>query len=136
LYFVDQFWCNYLEEIADIRDSIHFRRLGGQEPVFEFHKLSVGIFAGLLNKIDDAIMNKLNEIDIENDNPDSIFAGLKGPSSTWTYLVNDETFENILGISMIGNIALSVWAGLFWPITILIPLIRKMSRKRKEEKSK
>lgn len=129
LFYTDRYWCNYLSEITDIRDSIHFRRLGGQDPVFEFHKLSVEIFFKLLHKIETDVVNSLNQIDAENDDLDLNFIGLKRPSATWTYLINDETFENILGIQMIGNIALSAWAGLFWPIAILIPLVRKISRK-------
>jgi preprotein translocase subunit SecA len=129
LFYTDHYWCNYLSEITDIRDSIHFRRLGGQDPVFEFHKLSVKIFSELLNKIETDVVNSLNQIDVEKDNLDLILAGMKCPSATWTYLINDETFENILGVQMIGNVALSAWAGLFWPITILIPLVRKISRK-------
>jgi preprotein translocase subunit SecA len=128
LFHIDQHWCNYLSEMADIRDSIHFRRLGGQEPIFEFHKLSVEIFDALLQSLDTAMLNSFRQIDVENDDLDLCFAEMRSPSSTWTYLINDETFEDILGVQMIGNIALSAWAGLFWPIAILLPLIRKLSR--------
>lgn len=128
LFHIDQHWCNYLSEIADIRDSIHFRRLGGQEPIFEFHKLSVGIFAALLKSLEADMLISFTQMDVENDDLEVSFAGMKSPSSTWTYLINDETFEDILGVHMIGNIALSAWAGLFWPITLLLPLMRRVSR--------
>ncbi|MCX6149723.1 MAG: accessory Sec system translocase SecA2 [Ignavibacteriales bacterium] len=136
LFYIDQHWCNYLAEIADIRDSIHFRRLGGQEPIFEFHKLSVEIFANLLDNIEADMQKSFNQIDVENDNFDLIFDGLKSPSSTWTYLINDNTFEEMLGVQLIGNVGMQVWAGLFAPIAFLIPLMRKMSRKAKSKKLK
>jgi preprotein translocase subunit SecA len=128
LFHIDYHWVQYLAEIADIKESIHFRRLGGQDPLFEFHKHSVKIFEKLQQDIELDMIQTFNEIDL-NKNPDLIFSGLKVPTSTWTYLINDNSFEEMLGIQMIGNLGLQTGAGLFGPIALLIPLIRRMSRK-------
>jgi len=125
LFQIDENWSNYLEQISDIRDSIHFRRLGGQEPIIEFNKISIDAFAALQIKIDDSILKVYENIEIGREDTELFLSGMKRPSSTWTYLVNDESFENVLGVGIIGNIGLSLGAGFLWPIAFLIPLIRK-----------
>jgi len=67
-----------------------------------------------------------------------IDAGLKAPSSTWTYLINDNTFEDMLGLEFIGNTGLQVGAtvdlsGLAPLATMLFPLVRKLRRKKKRQ---
>jgi preprotein translocase subunit SecA len=130
LFYIDKYWSYYLAEIADIKESIHFRRLGGQDPLFEFHKHSVEIFEKLQQDINQDMIQTFNDIDL-NDNPDLIFSGLKVPTSTWTYLINDNSFEEMLGIQLIGNMGMQAWAGIFAPIVFLIPLFRKLGRKKK-----
>ncbi|MCH7676756.1 hypothetical protein IH879_17695 [candidate division KSB1 bacterium] len=57
-------------------------------------------------------------------------AKLKAPSSTWTYLINDNTFEDMLGVQLIGNAGLQVGAGIWWPLMLFYSLVRKLSRKK------
>jgi preprotein translocase subunit SecA len=133
LYYYDQYWSYYLAEIADIKESIHFRRLGGQDPIFEFHKHAVEIFETLQQNIERDAITTFNEIDVNND-PDLILSELKVPTSTWTYLINDNSFEKLLGLQLIGNVGMQVWAGIYAPITFLIPLFRKLGRRRKVKK--
>ena len=40
LLILDKSWSQYLAEIADIREGIHLLNLGGEDPLFEFHKRS------------------------------------------------------------------------------------------------
>ncbi len=133
LYYYDRYWSYYLAEIADIRESIHFRRLGGQDPVFEFHKHAVEIFEKLQQNIDENMIKSFSKIDLEK-NPDLIIDNLKVPTATWTYLINDNSFEELLGMQLIGNVALQTWAGLYAPITFLFPLFNKLGGKRKHRK--
>ena len=52
-------------------------------------------------------------------------AGLRGPASTWTYLIDDNPFSSF-GLSLIapGNLSMSmatsVLALLYWPFTIVV----------------
>ncbi len=130
LYYYDQYWFYYLAEIADIKESIHFRRLGGQDPIFEFHKHAVEIFEKLQQNIEEDMIQSFNKIDLNN-NPDLIFSSLKVPTSTWTYLINDNSFEKLIGLQLIGNVALQTWAGLYGPITFLFPLLNKLGKKKR-----
>ncbi|RJP72152.1 MAG: accessory Sec system translocase SecA2, partial [Ignavibacteriales bacterium] len=75
LYYYDLYWSNYLAQMADIKESIHFRRLGGQDPVYEYHKHAVEIFENLQIKIEEDPTAIFNKIDSDK-NSDFIFDSL------------------------------------------------------------
>jgi preprotein translocase subunit SecA len=131
LFYFDQFWSSYLAEIADIREGIHLTRLGGQEPVFEFQKRSIEIFDKLRGEMEIDMIKSFNTIDNNNADLDSL--GLKAPSATWTYLVNDNPFENMLEVQLIGNVGLNIGAGLYWPLMGLYLLFKRLVKKRRSE---
>jgi preprotein translocase subunit SecA len=127
-------WSRYLAEIADLREGIHFTRIGGQEPVFVFHEQSIAIFDKLQKNIDSGMMRSFKHINFNNKSVDISKAGIKAQSSTWTYLINDDPFNNMLGIQFIGTIAFSIGAGLLWPLIAVYSLMRKFSRKNKHSR--
>ena len=47
LYHLDRGWADHLAYLADIRESIHLRALGHQNPLDEFHRMAVDAFASL-----------------------------------------------------------------------------------------
>ncbi|MDT5146420.1 MAG: preprotein translocase subunit SecA, partial [Mycobacterium sp.] len=47
LFHLDRGWADHLAYLADIRESIHLRALGRQNPLDEFHRLAVDAFASL-----------------------------------------------------------------------------------------
>jgi len=130
LFYLDKFWSDYLAEIADIREGIHLTRLGGQEPVFEFQKRSIEIFEKSENEMKLDMMKSFSAIDKNNADSDSL--GLKAPSATWTYLVNDNPFEDMLEIQLIGNVGLNTGAGLYWPLIGLYLLFKRLVKKDDE----
>lgn len=131
LYFIDKTWSQYLDEIADIREGIHLTRLGQQNPLIEFHKLVIEIFENLQADMKSKMIQKFNSIDMNDKNIDMDSMGLKAPSSTWTYLVNDDPFENISAINFAANIGLSAGVLLTWPLMLIFPLIKRFKRKSK-----
>ncbi|MBN1464829.1 accessory Sec system translocase SecA2 [candidate division KSB1 bacterium] len=128
LHKIDAAWSNYLAEIADIREGIHLKRLGGRDPYIEFQKLAVQIFDALLDALDDELFTLFNSLAIKNGDIDLQGHGLKAPTATWTYLINDSPFENQLGAQMIGNIGLQVSAGMLGPLVALQLLFRKKKK--------
>ena len=59
--------------------------------------------------------------------------GIKGPSSTWTYLVNDDPFRNQLGMMLTGpgKATFAVGGAMFaGPLLILLGLVDRYLRKR------
>lgn len=127
---VDNCWSSYLMTIEELKDSIHLRRIGGQNPLFEFRKVSIELFRELLENFDSAIISAFEEIRIKNGQIDYDSTGLQVPSATWTYLVNDDPFERKYGLPMISNITVNAFAGLLWPITAFFLLLKKFSKKK------
>ncbi len=130
LFHLDKFWSSYLAVIADIREGIHLTRLGGQEPVIEFQKRSIEIFDNLQDEIEHDMIASFNTVNDSRANLDSL--GLKAPSATWTYLVNDNPFEDMLEILLIGNVGLSTGAGLYWPLMGLYLWFKRLTRHKSE----
>jgi len=131
----DKFWSLYLAEIADIREGIHLISISGRTPFFEFQKLSVELFKKYSDELEQELIRVFNNLPIKNENFDLVEHGIKAPTSTWTYLINDNSFENLLGLQLVGNIGLSsVAAFTFGPLLGLYPLLLKWGKRMKAEK--
>ena len=121
----DQIWSRYLAELREIQDSIHFRRYGGQEPLFEFRKVTIGIFNSLLQEIESEALKNFREIRIEGANVKTDDADRKSSGATWTYLVSDDQTGQNLEMQLGLNIGLSAWAGLLFPLSGLLLLAKR-----------
>jgi preprotein translocase subunit SecA len=95
----DYLWSYYMNDMAALREGIHWQRMAGKSPLHEFHKSSDEMFRQLLLDLDEKLSNA-HTIDVSELN-------VKRPSSTWTYLVNDNPFKNPL-LQMLGNIGYQV----------------------------
>ena len=51
---------------------------------------------------------------------------LKGPSATWTYLINDDPFADDLAKSLAGNVGFSMGAAMVWPLLFLWALAKRL----------
>ncbi len=130
---LDSGWSRYLNEINVLKDSIHLRRVGGQDPLFEFRKMAITMFDETQRDVREQIEKSLKEINEEDINTTYERYKLKMPSATWTYLVNDDPFEQRFGLQLLGNVGISLGAALLWPITVLTLLMeRKKERKNKK----
>ncbi|MGO9113823.1 MAG: accessory Sec system translocase SecA2 [Thermoguttaceae bacterium] len=97
LFHIDQVWAEYLVRVADIRENIHLVVLGGNyDPLDEFHKMVGREFADLLRKIDERIVRTFCSVEITRNGINLEKEGLTGPSSTWTYLISDNPFGDVL----------------------------------------
>jgi preprotein translocase subunit SecA len=64
--------------------------------------------------------------------------GLKAPSSTWTYLVNDDPFVNRLGAMLTGpgGVTVAIYsAAVMMPLLILWGLVEKVLRRKAGRRS-
>ncbi len=89
LFHLDRLWSDHLAWIQDTRDSIHLVHLGAQEPLEKFLMWSADEFFKMEKSLNEAVISEIASIIRENGPIDSDLERLKGPSSTWTYLVND-----------------------------------------------
>ena len=93
LWHLDRAWADHLAYLADLREGIHLRALArGLNPPDEFHKEAVRAFSGLLADVEERSAESFETVPITADGADLTAAGLKRPTATWTYLVQDNPF--------------------------------------------
>jgi len=119
--------------LTEVREGIHLVSVGGQRPLDEFHKLAIEAFARLDETIDERIVQSFDAIEIGEDGVDLERAGLGAPSSTWTYLVNDEGLSALEGVlAGSGNFAVAATAALaIGPILFVWTLLRRIAAKKR-----
>jgi preprotein translocase subunit SecA len=127
---LDRAWSHHLAEVEEIRECIHLRVYGKQDPLFEYNKCAIELFDVLLTAIDRDAVDAFNGITVRNGRVDVPEDHLKAPSATWTYLVNDNPFEDSFSQQLIGNVGFSSWAGLLWPLTALYFAVKKIKEKK------
>jgi preprotein translocase subunit SecA len=115
---IDRAWCDHLAYAADLREGIHLARLGGADPLAKF---TTEVFKAF-SRFDEAVQANLDS-----------GAGLKAPSSTWTYLINDDPFRNRIGMSLTGpgGVTQAIYAGvMLMPLLIAWGVVEKAFRRK------
>jgi len=93
LYHLDRGWAAHIAGVADVREGIHLRALGrGMDPLDEFHKEAVRGFNSLFDDAQQRAEESFKTVPITAEGADLPAIGLKRPSATWTYLVQDNPF--------------------------------------------
>lgn len=128
---IDKAWSDHLAWVADSRESIHLVSVGGMTPFDEFVRSATAEFLKIPPRIEDVVIvgfgsrtEKGGPLDLDADD-------LKGPSSTWTYLVNEDQFG--WGMEMLKgrNIGLAAGAALYaGPLYVLALLVNRLRKKR------
>ncbi|WP_421845634.1 accessory Sec system translocase SecA2 [Mycobacterium sp.] len=94
LYHLDRGWADHLAFLADIRESIHLRALGRQNPLDEFHRMAVDAFASLAADAIEAAQQTFETANVLDEEPGLDLSKLARPTSTWTYMVNDNPLSD------------------------------------------
>ncbi len=129
---VDKHWSDYIAFLDEIRDGIHLRRIGGQNPLFEFRKISLETFSEILEKIDQEIIIAFSNIVKAGIHDIDMEKYLKSPSATWTYLVNDNPLGKLRYIELGTNVNLSFDAFLTWPVVLILLLFKNLLKKKRK----
>ena len=95
LHHIDQCWTEHLAFIAHLREGIHLVGIGGKDPLHEFCKQIAEQFRTVHPAIDTRTAETFAAVEITEDGIDLDKAGLRGPSSTWTYLINDQALSDL-----------------------------------------
>ena len=133
LHHLDQGWAEHLARCADLRESIHLVRLGQQDPLVRFTNEAVDLYDRMEAEIEDAVRTALDAIRVDGRRLDLTSVGIKGPASTWTYLVNDDPFRDQIGRMLTGpgRTSIAIYsAGLLMPLLIAWGLVDRYVRKR------
>jgi preprotein translocase subunit SecA len=102
---LDRAWSEYLARAADLREGIHLRSLGhgpnpfgaALNPLDEFNRELTGMFGEFTGEVAAATEETFRTAPISADGADLAAAGLKRPSATWTYVVQDNPFGTDFG---------------------------------------
>lgn len=93
LFQIDQCWADYLEHVAYIREGIHLESISNRNPISSFHTQIIDAYEHILNTIENKIISTFRRIDVKKGDFDLEQMGLRRPSSTWTYMINDQLFK-------------------------------------------
>ncbi len=92
---IDRGWEEHLAWVSELREGIHLIQLSGGRPIDEFHRQIDLRFRALEEEIGEGVVETLSSIDLPAGEPSLEAAGLIGPSSTWTYLVDDRALGGL-----------------------------------------
>ena len=133
---IDRAWRDHLAYCADLREGIHLVRLGGADPLAKFSMEAIRAFGQLDAAIDAGVLEALAAVRAVDGKIDLTVTGLKAPSSTWTYLINDDPFQHRIGMALTrpGGVTHAIYAGaMLMPLLILWGWVeRAFARKRRK----
>ncbi|MFC3746582.1 DEAD/DEAH box helicase [Paenibacillus sp. GCM10012306] len=118
LFYIDEFWADHLAYVSYLREGIHLESLASRNPIDEFHTQITQAYEEIPDKINSASANMLVRLGGSNDPALWEQFGLKSPTSTRTYIINDQYIQN----------KRSSWTGTtvfsYWLRTIARPIFR------------
>lgn len=88
LWCLDEAWSEHLGLLSELRDGIHLRALGGEQPVEAFHSEALRAFDGFFAQLYARVAAELAALD-PTDLAAAAAAVVRRPSSTWTYMIVD-----------------------------------------------
>ena len=102
LWHLDRGWADHLSYLADLREGIYLRArsAGASARWTSSTSKRPRAFAGLLAGVEERSAESFGTVPITADGADLGAAGLKRPTATWTYLVQDNPFGTDLDRAM------------------------------------
>ena len=89
---LDRGWADHLAMLADVREGVHLRALGRQDPLDEYHRLAIPAFKEFMDQTQEQTAETFAETDVTDPEWTPADAGLARPSTTWTYMVHENPF--------------------------------------------
>jgi len=131
---LDQGWADHLAWVNDTRETIHLVSLGGLTPDREFQKSATEAFLGMMRNVEESGRAELERL-LKTPDPGLELQKIKGPSSTWTYLVKEDQFGWGVALAKGKNIGLAVSTALSMltqgPIYVFVLALRRLLRQKK-----
>ncbi|OKP94116.1 DEAD/DEAH box helicase [Paenibacillus sp. P32E] len=108
LFYIDEFWAEHLAYISYLRESIHLESLASRNPIDEFHAQITEAYEQIPSKVNSASENMLERLGGSNDPAEWEKFDLKSPTSTRTYIINDQYSQNMRS-SWTGTTVFAFW---------------------------
>ena len=93
LHFINTNWASYLAAMEDMRTSIHLMVLGKKNPLDEYYLFAGAAFREMAEDIKCDVVKHMQECTITDQGIDMEAAGLIGPATTWTYMIDESTSQ-------------------------------------------
>ena len=138
LLMLDRHWSDHVAFMRWLRDAVHSLTLAidvhpwepGRNPVTEFYRRAGEAFGELPARVDADVVAAFERMAITEQGVDWEGEGLAGPSSTWTYLVDDRPPGGVGALA--GNPAVNQHAAglILAPLVLLVRLARRWRQGR------
>lgn len=120
LFYIDEFWAEHLAYVSYLRESIHLESISSRNPIDEFHAKITHAYEQIPAKINKESTDMLTKLGGSNDPEEWEKLGLKSPTSTRTYIINDQYSQNKRS-SWTGTTVLAFWGSkilrlALWPV--------------------
>lgn len=102
LFYIDQCWADYLEKIANFKEGIHLNVMAAKSPLMEFQMKLIDEFKILQQEIEEKITEEYVKLQASEITFEEINERCKPLVSTWTYLVVDNSFDENIGMMLLG----------------------------------
>jgi preprotein translocase subunit SecA len=129
---IDSCWADHLATAAEIRDEIHLVAIGGLSPLEEFQRRVAHSFDEMRHGVEDRLVERFQNLVITKEEIDWGVMGLRGPSSTWTYLVHEDISADPIAATLISRrqIGFAVGAAMTGPLLMLWAVLARFRRRR------
>jgi preprotein translocase subunit SecA len=129
---LDAFWTRHLAWIDDIREGIHLRMLGKENPLLAFlNDTSKTYQAGIAETVK-STAERLARVGSDPGEIERLRQKITAPSSTWTYMINDNPFPlfriALLGSDVATGAAFAAQMAIVSPFLLLLGVFRLAKR--------
>ena len=132
LFHIDRLWSEHLELAAYVREGVHLLSAAGKNPLDQYRRDLVAAFSTLRQRIEDAVCAVFDELELTSTGLTAVAEKLRGPSATWTYLVNDDPYLNGIEAQLGRNAGYAAGVAFYFgPLLFVWALVRKLCRGRK-----
>lgn len=110
LYYLDKLWTAHLATVRDVLETTPLHSVGagplgvldaaivGGTNTHDFYRRSIhDAFMAMMNELEEEVVTAFDRVEVTERGIDPDKEGLRGPSSTWTYLITDDAFSTGFG---------------------------------------
>lgn len=132
LYNIDEVWSDYLAHVAYLQEGVKLSVIKGKNPLREFQMETDNVFQNLEKEVQKRIMEDFEALEISEQGLINLKERVKPPSSTWTYLVHDNSLMGPLSALFIANTISSLGRFLAWPVLFVTSVYKKIFKNTSE----
>ncbi len=129
MHALDRLWSDHLEVVAEIREGVPLMRMASLDAQNEFLKACDAAFRDMRARVDEESLATFDRIDPDAGATDLAALGIRGPSSTWTYLVDENPLRDSAALAIADSLSLSLGMVLWWPLYVATAIWHRWGRR-------